>query len=378
MARKQVERTLPALSEAFASFCEFPPGISHQSALLKELRSAARQFRTKDSRPFYAMREVARFFHVPLRTVAIAYEQLELEGLLNRIRGSRTMLVGKTRSPRKPVRGIVGIPLWLHAFVVSPYSRYLHWELEERLRQCGFVADIVFFRGDEVAQAHFTERLLEHNLDYIIWHTPHPRAQQTLLSLKDSGVHQIIVQPADNPTSMPLPTYFQDWRSGYQQMGAHWASSGIRIVLTPKPVYLPSLRALKSFTATLEAAGLEVQLVEPSAEALLRAAQDLPQQDCGVAFLDQLGADTICNENPVEIEKLLEFCRVAFCRGPIHTPYFRHRDAKVDLVRFSPEEAANRIVNDLRDNKIPHPGETPTFHAIYESNLSIMDTYDIL
>jgi len=109
-----------------------------------ELRRAAENLRGEAARTFYSMREVSSFFGLPLRTVAFAYEQLEKEGILNRIRGSRTLLEGKTVAPRTSVRAVVGIPVWLHAIVVSPYSRAFNLELEESLRAHGFVADMIF------------------------------------------------------------------------------------------------------------------------------------------------------------------------------------------------------------------------------------------
>lgn len=378
MARKQVERTLAPLDEAFASFKSFPDKASNLSVLTDELRRGAQKLRTKESRPFYSMRDVAGHFKVPLRTVAIAYEKLELEGLLNRIRGSRTMLAGKTRSSRIPVRGIIGIPLWFHSIFISPYARLLHRELEDRLRLCGFVADIVFFRSEEVAHVEFAERLLQHKFDYVIWHTPHARSQQTLLTLKDNGVHQIVIQQAESPTSLAMPTYTQSWEKGYREMAKQWHQTGIRDVLIVDPVFAPSRRAIKSFVSILKEGGLTPHLLELSATKLREEAMKYSPWRCGIAFLDQMTADVICNENPVLIEELLSRCRIAFCRGPIYMPYFRNREGKIDLVRFSAEEAAGRIAGDIRDNRIPAIGEVPTFEATFEPGVQIRDTIDPL
>ncbi|MBC2603783.1 GntR family transcriptional regulator [Puniceicoccus vermicola] len=366
MSRKQVERHLPPIEDTFTNFGGFAPNASRQAMLLRTLREATQRLRGKDSIPFYSMREIAHYFGVPLRTVAIVYENLELEGLLNRIRGSKTMLVGTSIAPSKPVRALIGIPLWLHAVVVSPYSRLLHWELEERLRHCGFVADIIFFRGDEVNRPEFAERLLQHNLNYIIWHTPHPLSSHVILSLKDSGVKQILIHPSDNFSSLSLPTYYQDWKSAYRQMSSDWRANGIKTVLVPEPTYMPSQRAMKSFAATVGTRDLDVRFIEGSAADLHKAALKQPENSTVVAFLDQLGADTICNEEPVIIEQILQHCRVAFCRGPLRVPYFHHRKAQADLVRFSAREIAEKIVNDIRDNKIPGEGPIHTFKAMYE------------
>lgn len=378
MARKQVERSLPPVNVAFKSFRGFPAKASRQLLLLNELRGVAKKLRTKGSRPFYAMRAVALYFKVPLRTVAIAYEHLELEGILNRIRGSKTLLAGKNPSPSKPVRAVIGIPVWLHAIVVSPYSRALHWELEERLRHYGYVADIIFFRGDEVSRPDFAERLLNHNLDYLIWHTPHPLANQVLLSLKDHGVRQILVQPADNPSSLPMATYFQDWQHGYKLMAAEWKKLGIQTIIVPEPSYLPSKKALKSFSMILTANRLQVLMVRSSAGDIHHAAMNLPRKSYVVAFLDQLGAETICNEEPVIIEEILAHGRLAFCRGPIRAPYFLHREAAADLVRFSPGEIASRLADDIRNNNLPTETSSHTFRPVYENQVSFRTNVEIL
>jgi len=371
MARKQIERSLPPVETAFGPFAGFEPAVSRRAVLLRELRAVARRYRSKEARPFYAMRDIALHFGVPLRTVAVAYEELELEGLLNRIRGSRTMLIGRTLSPRRPIRALIGIPLWLHAIVLSPYSRLLHVELGDRLRQCGFVADFIFFRSGESFSPEFARRLLQHNLDYVIWHTPHPSSSQVILSLKDNGVRQILVQGTDATMSLALPTYYQDWQSAYHEMAADWRRNGIRDIILPGPIYAPSMKALKSFDATMRSAGLNVSHVQGSALAIRDAVCKLPQSSTAVAFLDQTGADIICNEEPVIMEEILTRYRGAFCRGPLRVPYFQKREVSVDLVRFSVHEVAGRIVQDIRDGLIPGKGCIHTFRARYESRVSM-------
>jgi len=378
MARKQVKNTLPPLKELFETFPGFVATDSKQRVLTDTLRTAARRFRAKKSRPFYTMRDVAAFFSVPLRTVAIAYEKLEREGLVTRIRGSQTLLTGKDVSLTSPVRAVVGIPLWLHAIVVSPFSRHLHVELEERLRAHGFVADIIFFREEEVVSPDFAERLLLHNLDIVIWHTPHPLATQTLLRLNDRGVRQILVVPSDNPTSLNLQTYVQDWQDAYTAFARTWHASGIRTVIVPEPMYLPSKRAMKNFFATLQSNGLEVQMVKSSAQTIRETVYRCGAKASGVAFLDQVGADEICNEEPVILEEIVHSSRIAFCRGRIRIPYFNHRDGVADFVAFSPGEIAERLVNDLQKDFSARQNPLPRFYAKYHEALPFYSQVDHL
>jgi len=371
MARKRILRTLPPLADVIPSLPDSTSEGSRQLALLEAMRKAAKALRKKDSMPFYSMRQVASQFGLPLRTVALVYETLELEGILNRIRGSKTDLVGKTSSPRTPVRAIVGIPIWLHAMVVSPYSRVLHIEMEDRLRESGFVADFIFFRGEEGNEPDFAQRLLRHNLDKVIWHTPHPLASNVLLSLKDHGIQQIIIQSNESPTCIPVPTYLQDWQPSYREMAQVWRASGISRVVVPDPVYLPSKRAMKMFTATLAKHGLEVDVCESSASALQhKVSSHRKKANIGVAFMDQLGADAICNEEPVILEEIINSVRVCFCRGPIRMPYFNHRLAKADIIRFSPVEIADRVIQDLKHLQA-NDGVVHVFEASFNPQVSL-------
>ncbi|MET0263243.1 MAG: hypothetical protein ABW223_10125 [Rariglobus sp.] len=378
MARKPILRDLPASDLLVNDFAGFDEKLSKQFALTEHLRKVARRLQKTKARPFYSMREIVDQFKVPLRTVALAYETLEHEGILNRRRSSQTVLVGKTLSPRKVVRAVVGIPVWLHAMVVAPYSRILHIELEDRLRQHGFVADLIFFRGEEVASPDFAQRLIEHNLDYVLWHTPHPHAIDVLRTLQDHGVRQVLIQPIDSQLRIALPSYLQDWHVAYRTMAAAWHDAGIRHAIIPDPVYLPSKRAKTVIANTLIAAGIEVHFELSNAAALLAAASAYRPGECAVAFIDQEGADAICNEEPVIIEQLIKTCRVGFCRGPIRIPYFHHRDARIDIVRFSATDIATRIATDLSET-LPSAQQTlHTFEARYLPQVSFQASAELL
>ncbi|PTY03944.1 hypothetical protein DB346_02770 [Verrucomicrobia bacterium LW23] len=372
MARKQIPRELPAPEQVFREFTGFPQDASKQFVLLTELRKAAKKLKKRQPIPFYSMREIADHFGTPLRTVALAYETLEREGILNCIRSSHTMLVGKTQAPRSPVRAVVGIPIWLHSLVVSPYARTLHMSFEELLRENGFVADMVFFNENEAIEPGFAQRLLHHNLDMAIWHTPHPLGLNVLLSLKDSGVQQVAIQHTDSPTSIPVPTYWMDWVSAYYRLAKNWQDSGIERVIVPDPVYLPSKRALKNFINVLTQHKLEVEMAECSAHSIMeKAAFTRRKVPTAVAFVDQQGADSICSEDPVLIEEIIRLAaRVGFCRGPIRLPYFNHRPASVDVVGFRAREVAERVVTDLVRGIDAGNGNIHTFYANYDPQVS--------
>jgi hypothetical protein len=119
-------------------------------------------------------------------------------------------------------------------------------------------------------------------------------------------------------------------------------------------------------------------LVKGNARAIKEEASRHTAGHCAVAFLDQLGAETICSEDPTIIEQLMINARVAFCRGPIRMPYFHNRLVAADLIGFSPTDVAQRIVSDLRWN-IPPPGmQTPAFAATYRPLVPMKEAADLL
>jgi len=379
MGRKHILRVLPPLQQASPGFTGFPEGYSKQRGLIDKLRGMANRLKKTKPQPFYSMREIAGYFGVPLRTCAIAYETLEHEGILNRIRGSQTLLAGRNTAPRKAVRAVVGIPVWLHSIVISPYTRAFYMKLEDELRNNGFVVDFIFFHGNEVEHPDFAERLVRHNLDILFWHTPHPLATQVLFFLRDHGTQLVFIQNAGSTTSMHCSIYLQDWQRAYHDMAQALAAKGIQRVVVPEPDYMPSKRALKGFSATMEMSGIEVEIIQGEPDVLLHKAKQLSKGNRGmIAFMDQQVADMLCSQEPVVIEKVLQLVPVAFCRGPIRIPYFERREGKVDIIGFSPSQMATKIVHDFCRSPVLPGGVIHTFHATYQPSISLNSIHEPL
>lgn len=375
MSRKSIPRSLPPPSEVF-SRSELSDDCNKQSVVLEELRKAAKRLRKRKSQPFYSMRDITSYFKVSLRTVARVYETLDREGVLKRLRGAQTLLIGNADSTQRLVRGVIGFPVWLHAMVVSPFARALLAELLERMRQNGFVVDIIFFRTNEDCEPDFGKRLLQHNLNAIIWHTPHPLASDVRLFLQDHGVRQITIQLKESTMSMFPPDYLLDWQPAYQAMAKTWHNEGIREVFIPTPVYLPSQQAIKSFCKLLNESGIETRLVEGNASALLENVRG--QHSKAVAFMDQQGADSLCNKSPGIMEEISFNARLAFCRGMIRIPYFEDRPIKVDVVGFSAVEMAERIAKDFCDPSSLQILKPHTFEAVYRARKRVCDIEESL
>src|SRR5205809_148661 len=90
MARKKIRRRLPQLRGSM----RLAAADLKVERLTEILRNAASKHQTEKPQVFYALREVASRFQVSLSMVAAVYRQLENEGLLMRLRGSRTLLKG--------------------------------------------------------------------------------------------------------------------------------------------------------------------------------------------------------------------------------------------------------------------------------------------
>jgi len=369
MPRKPPSRTLPALAELYPDFSGFPPSHSHQELLCETLRTLVKKRQRKDSQAFYSLREISRFFNVSLRTAAIAYEQLEHEGLLRRIRGTQTLLTGKRVSPQKAVRAVVGIPIWLQTVLGSPYAWALYMEIEELLRKNGFVANFIFFRETNNSAEEIVDRLLSHHLDYIVWYaSPRFLSPQVLLSMKDRGVQQMVVHSKEKPGSFPCATYLQDWQTAYEQMAVCWQEQGVRRVLIPKPSDAAQW-GTRCLMRALSSEEIASEITTGNLAQVLKEVRRRPREKTAVAFTSLEEAHALCNEDPISMEALLDTALVAFCRGPLRLPYFQNKPLVVDLVGIPPSLRARRIVEDLCSGEIPQSGVLHTFSAEYHPQI---------
>ncbi len=376
MARKRIANDLPPVAEAFADFKGFAPEQSRQQTITHLLRECARKLQRKDTRPFYTMREIAGFFGAPLRTVAISYETLDMEGFLARIRGSQTMLTGKQASPRQPVNAIVGLPISLQAMIASPFECQLQMELEERLRARGFVADSIFFRANEDYEPAFAERLLRHNLDIIIWNSPHPLASHVLLSLRERGVRLVLLQPSESPLRIPARAHLLAWQNAYRDMAAEWARHGINRAIFVEPAHLLSRRAIKQLGPILQQRGITMETIDASEQALQKYinSPDAAKKQSVLGFMDFFTADTLCNGYPELIDQIAANTRIAFCRGAVRVPRLVTRRVCVDVVELNPDFLAEAIVTDLCDAQNKQEGVRDTFQAEYYSQVILGTT----
>src|SRR5688572_20884531 len=202
MARKKVPRSLAPLPDKRAL-----AGAHHQTERLIEiLRGVAVKNQQEQPRAFYSLREVARRFQVPLSAVSRAYDQLEQEGLLNRVRGSKTVLQGLHFDRQLSVRAFVGLPASLPAFVTLQDYRMFLIRLRRELRLRGFAAATAYFERGEAGTGGLSTRLKAYEVDTVIWFQPPPEAKETALRLADMGIRLLGVTNDDFPS---IPCRYQ-------------------------------------------------------------------------------------------------------------------------------------------------------------------------
>jgi len=336
--------------------------------LKQEISASARLMRGAKPRVFYSMRSLADYFNVPLRTIALIYQSLEKEGLLNRIRGSQTMLLGNTLLPREAVRGVVGFPMWLQSIAVLPSQRIFVSALEDKLRRAGFVLDVIFLTTkEEQAQPEFALRLLEHRLDVALIYSPYPGSRQNILTLREHNTRVIITQPMEAATNLPAIIYLENWQVGYEKMAARWFAEGIRTVIIASPIsHLHYASEADTFCSIMKQAGLETEVKGADPREILKMCRRKNLKNrSAVAFLDTTNSEKVCNREPVLIEEISRVARLAFCRGAIRVPYLQFRNIRPDVVRIPAIEAATRIASDICQLPMLREGVLGTFNAEY-------------
>jgi hypothetical protein len=346
MARKLVERSLPALEKLFSDFHGLPKKAHQLHLVTEHMHSAARRLRKTNDQPFYSMREASQFLLAPLRTVALAYQQLENQGLIVRVRGSRTILLGKVRRPHRAAQCVVSVPIAHVSVINSVFTRSFCYRISEELSRHNFVANLFFFKAAEASSTQFAARLKK-QADIAIWLFPDRCLKETILMVRDHGVQNVILRPIEDPF---LPAdYLMDWTTAYQKVIRGWKEDGIRYVVVAKaskPCFQP---VVDSFLHLLREGDCTFMLAEPNPVDLCDKVEQALKTNNGVAcaLLEHGITQQMCNYESAAMARLTTRCRVLFGRGVVQVPPFFNGDFRADVVGFLGDEVATRVASDL-------------------------------
>src|SRR2546421_3205017 len=195
MARKKLVRGLPA----FSSILAFKSPEHKEARLLELLRGIAFANQSEQARVFYSMREVARHFKVPVSLVARVYGQLEQEGILAGVRGSKTLLQGRSSGRQLSVLGFVGMPALTSLFVTVQDYRTFFIRTRRELRARGFAVATIFVEPGEIKAGRLLTRIKKYSVDTMLWYDPDRAARETIAQLGDTALPIIGIRDRNFP-----------------------------------------------------------------------------------------------------------------------------------------------------------------------------------
>jgi hypothetical protein len=309
------------------------------------LRQTARRQQTEQPQVFYALREVADRFGVSLSMVAAVYRQLESEGLLTRLRGSRTLLKGLDTGRQVAVHGIVGVPISLSSFLTSQKCRMFFMCMRRELRRRGFMTAGLFYEKEEARPDFLLERIMHCKVDTVLWYRPDQCARETARLLQDSGVRVMGVADGGLPA---LPCRFEISREkAVGEILRDWKKSdAIRKVRVVHAVRRSAVEE-ERLEALLESARLDYDFVDAGRAHYETLFHGLAaERESGIILLGA-AASLFAFRVPDLLIALMNQRRVALVDGPVSLPFASASLVRADLAVADWGAVANGIADEL-------------------------------
>jgi hypothetical protein len=343
MARKKVSRALAPLPNRRG----LEKAHHKTDALIEILRDVAVKNQQEQPRAFHSLRGVAAHFRVPTTTVSRAYRQLEQEGLISRVRGSKTILQGLHFDRQLSVRAFIGLPASLSKFVTIQDYRSFFIKIRRELRLRGFATAMAFFEKEETRTGALSKRLKAYEIDTVLWFQPPKEVKETALRLADLGIRLIGVAHDQVPV---IPCRYQLRRErAIRELLTDWKAGApaSRVILAQwKDHRSPALEEI--LHTALDELGLKSTVMTFQGqrnEVFLRSLQKT--DSTGIMFASPGLASRFGFRCPRGLTELLQQNRVAFLNGPVSMPFAKLPEVTVDLVAIDWQLVAERIVNDL-------------------------------
>jgi hypothetical protein len=353
MARKKVTRALAPLPSRRA----LDKAHHKTEALTEILRDVAVKNQQEQPRTFHAVRDVATHFKVPVSTVSKVYRHLEQEGLISRVRGSKTLLQGLSFDRQLKVRAFVGFPASVSRFVTIQDYRTFLIRIRRELRLRGFAAATAFFEPAEASGDALAQRFKAYEVDTVIWFQPGKEARNTALHLADMGIRLLAVA---NDSFCHIPCRYQVRRdSAIKELLSNWRAQKLERVILVRPKEQVSSVIDESLHRALDALDISWNLITYNGQRSEAFLRDLQKKKIGGIIFPSSGlASKFCFRAPQAVADLLLAHRVAFLNGPVSMPFAKVPDAKVDLVTVDWQMVARQIVDDLISQEAFHSGPT--------------------
>lgn len=329
--------------------------------LTEVMRGVALTEQSDESKVFHPIRKVSRHFHVSDATVQRVYRQLEEEGLLSRVRGSKTVLPGLGSGRHVSVLGVIGLPASVAAFVTFQDYRTFFIRMRRELRSRGFAVAMVLFAPEQTQRDELFRGIEKHKFDTVVWYRPDTSIRDTLARLKDAGLRVVGIGDGGLPTTRcryeirrerAIKAILRDWQ----------ARSGIKSVVVG--------RGARSTTNEEEAvqALLEEEKLDFEFRTVTSTRPDAFLEECSSMentglILPSRPASMIAFRAPEALMNAMSRCRVAFTGGPPSIVFAQALDVPMDLVLVDWQLIAERVVNDLISKRAFERGDTSVFEA---------------
>jgi hypothetical protein len=322
-------------------------------------------------RVFYSLREVAKRFRVPVSAVAKIYHDLEREGLLSRVRSSKTILNGLRHNRNLSIRGFVGLPVLTSHFITMPEYRAFFICIRRELWLRGFAATMFFFQPDEAADRRLSDELKSFGIDTVIWLQPGRTAVETFLRLADMGIRVIGISQVGTPG---IPARYYVWKSrGIEALLRDWKDRNL--------VRSVTVVNSKDYRSPVTEELLQVAMHHLGIEPAIRTFQDEDSslflsslcriKTSGIIFPSAGLTSMFAFRSANQMTDLIRAKRVAFIDGPIDTPFAKLPDVPVDLVTVNWQAIAEAITSDLITREAFERNRYTTFEADAQLRVSL-------
>lgn len=355
VSRHPIRSPLPPLAQTLADHGSAPAasGSTKAGHIAAALRALILRHQRGSGVLFYPLREIAGHFQVCLRTASLALDDLEREGLLVRMRGSRTEIPGFWQRGQSTVRGVVGLPLWLFGARYSHLHKTLPYVLGEMLWKQNLVLETIPYSEVEDKKTGFCDHLLRHRMDFVVWLHPFRHNRQTIQRLADAGVHNVVIAHADDRSIAP-PDIVIDPGPACDNILARWKDlHGIRNVVIPEGFEYNRERAA-GFIRRASAHGLVCRTV-PCTDRLdkrLRLPCGPRSERLGVALLDEHATAEFTHCDPAAFCRQAARHRVLFANNTTNLPFVEDRALTVERIGSSAEEIADMICALIRERRL--------------------------
>jgi hypothetical protein len=298
---------------------------------------------------------------------------MEHEGLLSRVRGSKTILNGLRHNRKLSVRGFVGLPILFSRFTTMPEYRMFFICIQRELWLRGFAASMFFSGPSEIADGTLVEQLKSYEVDTVIWLQPGRVALETLRRLSDMGIRVVVISQVGTPG---IPSRYYVWKNrAIEALVKNWKDQNALRNITVVDSKTQDYRS--PVTEELLRVILEYFQIEPVIQTFQgEESSTFLSELCllktdGIIFPSADLASMFAFRSADQLADVIRTQRVAFIDGPIDLFFAKIPDATVDLVTVDWQTVADSIVNDLITRKAFDRNRHATFEAEVHLRVSL-------